>query len=108
MYRKNTTSILNEWKRYLGKNLNESMMDMDDRQRNECFQSIISDLIECGWEQERIDALVEALKNVDDSLLSMIAYGKPEAMDPEAQSFADRYKDDDQLEDDEDLSGDLY
>ena len=100
MYRKNTSSILKEWKSYLGKDLNESMMDA--RQRNECFESIMSDLMECGWEQERTDALVEALENADDSLLSMIAYGKPEAMDAEAQSFADRYQGD-SLEMDEDL-----
>ena len=100
MYRKNTSSILNEWKSYLGKNLNESMMD--DRQRNECFESLIADLNDCGWEQERIDALVEGLQNVDDELLSMITYGAPEPMSGEAQDFADRYQGD-SLEMDEDL-----
>jgi len=103
MYRKNTSSILNEWKNYLGKNLNESMMDA--RQRNECFEAIIADLMDCNWEQERIDALVDGLANVDDELLSMIAYGVQEPMSGEAQDFANRYQDD-SLEMDEDL-GDM-
>lgn len=107
MYRKNTTSILKEWKSYLGKDLNESIMDA--RQRNECFESLISDLIDCGWEQERIDALVAGLENesykVSDELLSMIAYGAEESMSGEAQDFADRYQGN-SLEMDEDL-GDM-
>jgi len=100
MYRKNTTSILKEWKSYLGKDLNESTMDA--RQRNECFESLIADLMDCNWEQERIDALVDGLANVDDELLSMIAYGPKEPMSGEAQDFADRYQGE-PLEMDEDL-----
>ena len=104
MYRKNTSSILNEWKSYLGKNLSESMMD--DRQRNECFESLIADLFDCGWEQERVDALVDGLENasykVSDELLSMIAYGVEEPMSGEAQGFTDRHQSD-SLEMDEDL-----
>ena len=103
MYRKNTTSILKEWKSYLKKDLNESVMDA--RQRNECFESLIADLIDCGWEQERIDALVDGLANVDDKLLSMIAYGVDEPMSGEAQDFVRRYQDR-SLEMDEDL-GDM-
>lgn len=100
MYRKNTSSILKEWKSYLGKDLNESMMDA--RQRNECFESLIADLIDCGWEQERVDALVDGLSSVDDELLSMIAYGTEEPMSGEPRDFAVRYQDD-SLEMDEDL-----
>ena len=80
MYRKNTTSILKEWKNYIGKNLNESTMNA--RQRNECFEALISDLIECGWNdddvnQERIDMLISVLQrcNLSDEELNMIAYG---------------------------------
>ena len=86
--RKNTSDVVATWRNFLSgktqktssRRLNEALDD--EMKRNECFEAIIADLTDCGWEQARIDVLIEALQNATDDQVCMIAYGEDE--DPSA------------------------
>jgi len=99
--RKNTSAVVSSWRDYLSgkstrKNLNESV-DNKARERNECFEAIISDLLECGWDQDRVDVLViDVLQkcNVSDKELEMIAYGQPSNHDLNNDKDMAEYDDD--------------
>ncbi len=101
--RKNTTNVVSTWRDYLSgkqnnkrsKSLNESSTTAKDR--NEYFEAIIADLSECEWEQDRIDVLVDALRNASDEQLSTIAYGSDSAMMDNA--FDERYGNNDMDDD---------
>ena len=100
--RKNTSAVVSSWRDYLNgksprKNLNESV-DYKARERNECFEAIISDLLECGWDSDRVDTLVvDVLQkcNVSDADLEMIAYGRPSNHDLNNDKDMAEYNDDD-------------
>jgi len=80
--RKNTSKVVSSWKNYLNKKtLNESSYNA--RERNELFEAIISDLLECDWEENRVDTLVDVLQrcNPSDDELEMIAYGDTDNYD---------------------------
>lgn len=96
--RKNTTNVVSSWRDYLSgkqnnisrKSLNESNTTAKDR--NECFEAIISDLSEHGWaadDQDRLDVLIDALSDASDEQLNIIAYGSDSAMMDNA--FDERY-----------------
>jgi hypothetical protein len=96
--RKNTTNVVSTWRDYLSgkqnktnrRSLHESVDAAKDR--NEYFEAIIAELINCNWEQDRIDTLVEALDNASDEQLEIIAYDSNESM---ADNDADNDTDDD-------------
>lgn len=89
--RKNTSTVVSTWRDYLNgkstkRNLNESIDDEDGfsaRERNEFFEALIADLLECEWEQNRIDTLIDVIQrcNPSDSELKTIAYGESESYD---------------------------
>lgn len=107
--RKNTSDVVATWRNFLSgktqktssRRLNEAMDDemmgdeiMDDgvagsspQERNECFEAIIADLTDCGWEQARIDVLIEALQNATDDQVCMIAYGADEDPSADAKNY---------------------
>ena len=70
MYRKNTTSILNEWKSYLEKSLNESQMsfntdarqDLENREREDLIGNIITCRTISGLKNEIAEPLSETGK----------------------------------------------
>ena len=86
--RKNTSTVVSTWRDYLNgkstkRNLNESSDEeagYSARQRNEFFEALIADLLECEWEENRIDVLVNVIQrcNPSDSELETIAYGRSE------------------------------
>ena len=106
MYRKNTTSILKEWKNYIGKNL---INENSERDRAQSFEALIADLIDCNFgDDKRIDTLIDVLRrcNMSDDELKAIAYSS-EAMSDEAEEWRqNRLRDEEPLEDDEDFNDD--
>ena len=107
--RKNTSAVVDTWRNFLTnkrtgtkRRLNES----PERDRNEHFEALISDLAGCDWDDDRIDMLIDVLErcNPSDDELEMIAYGSSEPMSDEARDFQeDRFIEREPLEADEDL-----
>jgi hypothetical protein len=108
--RKNTSDVVATWRNFLSgktqksssRQLNEVMGDddMGDEimdtvgseisavERNECLKAIISDLADCGWEQDRIDVLIAVLDDkATDDQICMIANGLDEAPSVDEKNY---------------------
>jgi hypothetical protein len=100
--RKNTSVVVSSWRDYLSgkparKNLNEAVHNADG-DREECFKALISDLLDRGWDDDRVDVLViDVLKkcNISDEELEMIAYERPSSHELNNDKDMAEYNDDD-------------
>lgn len=108
--RKNTSVVVDTWRNYLSGNkrsgVKKRLNESPERDRNEHFEALISDLTECEWDDTRIDTLIDLLQrcNPSNEELEMIAYGSSEPMSDEAREFQqDRFIEREPLEADEDL-----
>tara|TARA_B100000212_G_C27322855_1_gene510987 strand:+ start:502 stop:837 length:336 start_codon:yes stop_codon:yes gene_type:complete len=105
--RKNTTEVVSSWRSFLSNkkvNSKRRLNESSAKDRNECFEAIISDLLSCDWDDDRVDTLVDVLQrcNPTDEELEMIAYGTPGgegSFDLSRENFIER----EPLESDEDL-----
>ena len=112
--RKNTTKVVDTWRDFLGsKNINprRRLNESTARDRNEHFEALFASLVECDWDEDRIDMLIDVLEkcNITDDELEIIAYGSrtyddSESMSDEARHFQqERFIEREPLEADDDL-----
>jgi hypothetical protein len=84
--RKNTSEIVSTWRNYLsGKKTNfesDKFQTLNEnnylpKDKNECLDALHSELVECGWDDERITALTSALYkcSISNESLDVICYG---------------------------------
>ena len=96
--RKSTTEVVSTWRSFISGNTNvssktrlnevaEDTMDVDNvdslegKDRRECLEAIFEDLSDCGWDEKRIDDLLEILdsSSVSYDQLCKVAYPEDEA-----------------------------
>ena len=91
--RKNTSDVVSTWRDYLNGKQNKtnrrSLHESVDaeRNKNEYFQALFDNLIECGWSEDRADILLDILRSssASNDQLEILAYGS-DGDDPSSPS----------------------